>query len=246
MHPESESDPPSQPIKLLITNVPTILQELLSGGFSALPDIHLCDPAHVAARSQNHAVDVILVGLSIGTIGPDAEALLESLSQLNPTAQLIALAEKVDCRATLALFRAGARGIVCTKGLRFDLLCKSVRCVHRGEVWANNELVGHLISSLSRPKSSDITDVHGRRLLTDREQQVLHLLAEGLSNRDLAIELKVSAHTIKNHLFRIYEKLGVSNRMEAVLYALEPRDPPPDRTSALVKPVDNIRMIKAS
>ncbi len=53
---------------------------------------------------------------------------------------------------------------------------------------------------------------------------MLHLLADGLSNRDLAKTLKLSEHTVKNHLFRIFDKLGVSNRMEAVLYAISQRE----------------------
>jgi len=240
---------PVKPVRLLIANVPAMLLELLSGVFAERPDIHLCEAAeesaHIPVKPPGQAIDVILVGLSMGEIDCGAAALLKLLSQHNPTAKLIVLADKLDYVATIALFRAGVRGIVCTRNLRFELLCKSVRCVHQGQVWASNELVGHLVASLSHPKSSDVTDVHGRSLLTAREQQVLHLLAEGLTNRDLAIELKVSAHTVKNHLFRIYEKLGVSNRMEAVLYALTPREPRTDSLPMAGKP-DNIRMLRAS
>jgi DNA-binding NarL/FixJ family response regulator len=63
--------------------------------------------------------------------------------------------------------------------------------------------------------------------LSKREEQVLHLLADGLSNRELAHALKLSEHTVKNHLFRIFDKLGVSNRMEAVLYAISQREQRP-------------------
>src|SRR5258708_34209699 len=87
-------------------------------------------------------------------------------------------------------------------------------------MWDSSEQVAYLVSSVSRPKSTDVTDSKGRPLLTAREQQVLHLLADGLSNYELATVLRLSEHTVKNHLFRIYDKLGVSNRMEAALYAL--------------------------
>jgi DNA-binding NarL/FixJ family response regulator len=250
MNPTFETPKPVPPVRLLITNVPTMLLELLRGVFAGLPDFHLCEGAdemsHMPARAQGQVVDVILLGLSIAESKCDATALLEPLSRLSPDAKFMVLAEKLDYLATIALFRAGVRGIVCTKGLRFDLLCKSVRCVHQGQVWASNELVDHLVASLSHPQSREVTDVHGRSLLTAREQQVLHLLAEGLSNRDLAIELKLSAHTVKNHLFRIYEKLGVSNRMEAVLYALTPRESRSDRIVLPERPVDNVRMFRAS
>ena len=64
----------------------------------------------------------------------------------------------------------------------------------------------------------------GDSLLSKREEQVLHALADGLSNRELAASLNLSEHTVKNHLFRIFDKLGVSNRMEAVLYAISQRE----------------------
>jgi DNA-binding CsgD family transcriptional regulator len=59
----------------------------------------------------------------------------------------------------------------------------------------------------------------GLAILTAREEDILHLLAEGLSNRDIATTLKLSEHTIKNHLFHVFDKLGVSSRMEAVVYS---------------------------
>jgi DNA-binding NarL/FixJ family response regulator len=83
-------------------------------------------------------------------------------------------------------------------------------------------------------------------LLTAREQQVLHLLADGLSNLELATVLRLSEHTVKNHLFRIYDKLGVSNRMEAVLYALTPRNTmPAPSPSAIAIPSSRVRMTRA-
>jgi ATP/maltotriose-dependent transcriptional regulator MalT len=92
----------------------------------------------------------------------------------------------------------------------------------QGQIWTSSEQLAHLVSSVSRPKYADATDSQGRPLLTAREQQVLHLLADGLSNYQLGIVLKVSGHTIKRHLSRIYEKLGVSNRLEAVVSAFTP------------------------
>jgi DNA-binding NarL/FixJ family response regulator len=138
-------------------------------------------------------------------------------------AKAIVLTQEPAHEESIALLRVGAKGIFCIKDLRFDLLCKSVHCVYQGQIWADNDLVRYMIETLSRPQSREVTDSRGKKLLTAREQEVLHLLADGMSNYQLAAHLKLSEHTIKNHLFRIYEKLGVSNRMEAVLYALSPR-----------------------
>jgi DNA-binding CsgD family transcriptional regulator len=93
-----------------------------------------------------------------------------------------------------------------------------------GQIWANASQLDLLIRSLSLPRSLKVTNVLGDSLLSNREEQVLHLLADGLSNRELAAALKLSEHTVKNHLFRIFDKLGVSSRMEAVLYAMSQRE----------------------
>ena len=81
-----------------------------------------------------------------------------------------------------------------------------------------------LVRSLSSPRTFAVTNVLGDTLLSKREEQVLHFLADGMSNRELATTLKLSEHTVKNHLFRIFDKLGVSNRMEAVLYVISQKE----------------------
>jgi DNA-binding NarL/FixJ family response regulator len=72
-----------------------------------------------------------------------------------------------------------------------------------------------------------VLNSRGSRLLTAREEQVVALVAEGLGNRQIAGELNLSPHTVKKYLFRIFEKLGVSNRVELVLYAVNNGDPRP-------------------
>ena len=66
-------------------------------------------------------------------------------------------------------------------------------------------------------------NLQGRRLLTKREDDVVKLVADGLSNRNVAHKLGLTEHTVSNYLFRIYEKLGISSRVELVLYALKQR-----------------------
>jgi DNA-binding NarL/FixJ family response regulator len=215
-------------IRLLMANLPIMLCDLLQGAFDPVPDIEIIEPIndvhHLLDVSKSGTADVILLGSSRVENISSAVAILDALPDRYKDAKSIALTEKPDYAEVISLFRAGVRGILCTADLRFDLLCKSIRCVYQGQIWSSNEQLAHLVSSVSRPKSTDVTDSHGKPLLTAREQQVLHLLADGLSNYELATVLRLSEHTIKNHLFRIYDKLGVSNRMEAVLYALTPRN----------------------
>jgi DNA-binding NarL/FixJ family response regulator len=223
-------------IRVMVANLPIILCELLQGAFQAVPDIQIVLPAndlqHLLNAAEPHRVDVILIGSSkADSLG--AVSILQSIPDMYKSARVVVLTQDPDYAEVISLFRAGAKGIFGSADLRFDLLCKCIRCVHQGQIWAKNELLAHLVSSLSHPRSTNVIDRHGKPLLTTREQQVLHLLSDGLSNSELATVLKLSEHTIKNHLFRIYDKLGVSNRMEAVLYALTPRNPQPVQNRSL-------------
>jgi DNA-binding NarL/FixJ family response regulator len=215
-------------IKVFVANLPVMLCELLQGAFEAVPDIQIVatvnDVLHLVNATRPLPVDIILIGSSMMENTQGAVSILQSLPDFYKNTRVVVLTQDPDYAEVISLFRAGAKGIFGSADLRFELLCKCIRCVHQGQIWAKNELLAHLVSSLSHPRSTNVIDRHGKPLLTTREQQVLHLLSDGLSNSELATILKLSEHTIKNHLFRIYDKLGVSNRMEAVLYALTPRD----------------------
>ena len=236
-------------IRLIMASLPLMLCDLLLGAFQAIPDIQIVEPMndvqHLLDISKSGTADVILLGSSRIENICSAVTILDALPDRHKDAKAIVLTEKPGYAEVISLFRAGVRGIVSSEDLRFDMLCKSIRSVHQGQIWASNEQLAYLVSSASRPKSTDVTDAKGRPLLTAREQQVLHLLADGLSNSELATILRLSEHTIKNHLFRIYDKLGVSNRMEAVLYALTPRNtlPAPDDTPKTTTS-NKVRMIR--
>jgi DNA-binding NarL/FixJ family response regulator len=237
-------------IRLLVVDLPTILSELLQNAFESIHDIQVMQPIndvqHLLDPLKVGTADVILLGSSQVENISSAVAVLDVLPDRHKNAKVIAVTQKPGYSEVISLFRAGVRGVICNSNLRFEMLCKSIRCVHQGQIWANNEQLSYLVSSVMRPKCADVTDSLGRRILTTREQQVLHLLADGLSNSELATVLQLSEHTIKNHLFRIYDKLGVSNRMEAVLYALTPRDAKPTlKVASTTISQNKIRMIKA-
>ena len=117
-------------------------------------------------------------------------------------------------------FRSGVKGLFCFSEYPFRLLCKCIQSVHRGQVWANSEQLQYLIEGITQVPSLRMVNAMGIKLLTPREEQVVALVAEGLSNREVAHELSLSEHTIKKYLFRIFDKLGISSRVELVLYAV--------------------------
>ena len=115
-------------------------------------------------------------------------------------------------------FRAGARGVF-SRSDSLKSLAKCIQCVSQGQVWANSKELRYLLEALGEALPLRVIDARGAELLSRREQEVVRCVAEGLSNREIAQRLGLTEHTVKNYLFRIFDKLGVSKRVEVVLYA---------------------------
>jgi DNA-binding NarL/FixJ family response regulator len=113
-------------------------------------------------------------------------------------------------------FRTGARGIVYGD----ETLSQLANCISRvcqGEVWLRGVDLGIILDGLVKP-SLRVTDVTGRTLLSPREEEISRLVAVGMSNREVSHVLKISESTVKNSLFHVFEKLGISNRVELARY----------------------------
>ncbi len=120
-------------------------------------------------------------------------------------------------------FRVGARGVFCrTEPL--EMLCRCIQAVHKGQVWANSAQLQLLLKAFMNAAPIRALDAHGLSLLAKRETQVVNLLAEGLPNKEIANKLGISEHTVSNYLFRVYNKLGISSRVELVLYVMRQRE----------------------
>ena len=168
---------------------------------------------------QSTQVDVVLVSDS----PTDHIHLIDTLRGLHanhPGIRLILLLDSYDRSLIVDALRAGARGLFCRVSQRFQALSRCISVVHQGQIWASTEHVGYLIEALRSSSSPRIINASGEGLLTARENQVVSLVAEGIVNREIAQQLGVKENTVKKSLLRIYDKIGVSNRVELVLYVL--------------------------
>jgi DNA-binding NarL/FixJ family response regulator len=146
--------------------------------------------------------------------------LLRSVHSGHPNLAIVLLLDNYDRELVVNSLRAGARGLFCLAEMPFKSLCRCITSVHQGQYWTNTEQMRFLIDALSISPSVHLINSRGHVVLTPREEQTVHLVTEGLNNREIARELNLKENTVKKSLLRIYDKLGVSNRVELVLYAL--------------------------
>ena len=133
----------------------------------------------------------------------------------------ILLTASLDRDQLVAAVRLGVRGVV-SKDASGELILKAVRSVRAGQYWLGHEEVADVVRSLLRtgPPTDELGDNADTASLTPREREVVMAVVQGLSNREIAEHLKVSADTVKHHLTSVYDKMGVSSRVELVVYAL--------------------------
>lgn len=163
------------------------------------------------------AADVALISANLRDRPLAGFALLKQLLKVNPFLRCIMLLDSDEKDLVVEAFRSGAMG-VCEREQPYKQLCKCVDSVHRGQIWANSQQLRYVLEALVAGMPTRITDAQGKLLLTRREEQIASLVAEGLKNREVAEQLKLSEHTVKNHLFHIFERLGISSRAELILY----------------------------
>jgi two-component system nitrate/nitrite response regulator NarL len=140
----------------------------------------------------------------------------------HPSTDVIVLLKSSSRDLVIDAFRGGAKGVFC-RAEPVESLCKCIHAVHGGQVWANSNELKFLLDALANASPLRVVNSQGLNLLAKREDEVASLVAEGLTNREIAQKLGLSEHTVSNYLFRIYNKLGISSRVELVLYVLKGR-----------------------
>lgn len=217
-------------IRVLVADNSPFHTELLASTLARDPDFEVVSSplttVGVAAASRLQLTDVFV--LSSFTEG-DAQLGLKTLRELretNPSARAVMLLNSSTSDSILEAFRAGARGVFHIQE-DSDVLRRCIHRVHEGQAWVSRDQMTLLLEALVSTPKIKAVDRKGLSLLTKREAEVVACLAEGMTNREIAERIGLSQHTIKNYLFRIFDKLGVSNRIELLFMTLSPGAAPP-------------------
>jgi two-component system nitrate/nitrite response regulator NarL len=163
--------------------------------------------------------DVLLISEILDQKPGGGLELISKIRNTHPHVQSIVLLDSSTRETVIQAFRAGARGIFC-RNQPVKMLSKCISAVHEGQIWANTSELNFLLEALAAAPSLRPGDAQTLSVLSDRERDVVRCLAEGLSNREIAFRLGISQHTVKNYMFRIFEKLGVSSRLELLFLVL--------------------------
>jgi DNA-binding NarL/FixJ family response regulator len=162
--------------------------------------------------------DILLLDLRM----PDKDglAVLEEVNFDSTATRVIVLTATEDDNDVVRAVRLGARGVV-LKQSATELLVKSIQKVHAGEIWLDKRMTAEVMRAFT--KSAEGGPRREKPLLSEREREIVQLVAQGFRNREIGEKLFISEQTVKNHLHNIFDKLGVSDRLELALYALHHR-----------------------
>jgi len=182
--------------------------------------------ADLLAAISRVPVDVAIISHALDDQPARGTEVLREVRGLRPHIKGVILLDSSRPEDVLDCFRSGAKGIF-SKHERLESLSKCIRSVHDGQIWARSVELDLALEALAKLPVVRATNHKGVELLSVRERQVIEYLASGRTNREIAESLGLSRHTIKNYLFRIFDKLGVSSRTELLYLTMSRSQPEP-------------------
>ena len=172
----------------------------------------------VLAAAAKFPADVLLFEAAISPNAP--EAVSEVLKRA-PNLKVIVLSPENDEDTTVEYFRRGVRGIL-PRSIAPEMLVKCVRKVAQGETWIDNQSVNWVIEAY-RAQAAQLTSPRPKTKLSDKELLIISCVTQGMRNKEIATEIGTTEQVVKNYLRKVYDKLGVSDRLELALYCIHHR-----------------------
>jgi two-component system, NarL family, nitrate/nitrite response regulator NarL len=214
----------SQPVRILLADDHPIFRDGLRRLLEAEPDLKVvgeaCDGAEAVKMARQLKPDIMLLDLAMPRT-PGLEALREmSSGAAANSVRVILLTAAAEKKQIVEALQLGARGVV-LKDSATQLLLKSIHTVMSGEYWVGRESVSNLVQYLRNLVQSSGEEAKQKKFgLTPRELEIVSAVVAGYSNKEIAEYFKISEDTVKHHLSNIFDKLGVSTRLELALFAV--------------------------
>jgi DNA-binding NarL/FixJ family response regulator len=219
-----DASPRTEPIRTMIVDDHALFRRGLEMVLEVEPDIDLVgqasDGAEAVEKAAESLPDIVLMDIRMPrSNGIEA---CRAMKEAAPSSKIVILTISDEEEDLFEAIRAGASGYL-LKDIPLDEVADTVRAVHGGQSLINPSMAGKLLTefaALARRDDEERAQEVPAPRLTEREMQVLKLVARGMNNRDIAKELFISENTVKNHVRNILEKLQIHSRMEAVMVAV--------------------------
>ena len=212
----------SEVIRVLAADATRMNSQLLAAALERDKRFVVLDPVSdargIVAAVAKERPAVVVISAELDEDKRKGFEVARELHALHVDTRVVMLLDSSERAQVVEAFRAGARGVFC-RSESLKSLARCIQCVSEGQIWANSKELRYLLEALGEALPLRVIDARGAALLSRRELEVVRCVAEGLSNREIAQRLGLTEHTVKNYLFRIFDKLGVSKRVEVVLYA---------------------------
>ena len=214
----------SQPVRIVIADDHRLVREGLRRLLELQPEFTVvgeaADGVEALQQVKDLKPDVLLLDVAMPRLNG-----LDVARQLGRTLEevrTVLLTASIEPEEAVRALRLGVRGIV-MKDSAAQTLYKCIRAIMNGEYWVAHDRVNDLLHSLREVERASSQEAPPASRLTQRELQVISAIIDGATNRDIGKSLGLSEQTVKNHLSNIYDKLGVSSRLELALYAVHHR-----------------------
>jgi len=212
-------------IRVLIADDDSLFRDGLANLVAAQKDLQVVGTIDSAATANEQIrqvrPDIVLLGWPAAN--PASQRIFAAIQEGKLATRIIMMISDDGKEDFVEAIRLGCSGIV-PKRTSTELLLKSIRKVHGGEIWLDRISTADVIRRLAKKGSGNGAPRQGLReqgaALSVREREIVGLIAQGFKNKDMAERLFISEQTVKNHLHNIFDKLGVSDRLELALYAI--------------------------
>lgn len=213
----------SKRVRVLVAGNSRIHTQLLSDALQRDAELDVISwdwqPASLIPTVLKHGVDVLAISFTFNGHSAHGLEVVRELRSVRPETKSVILLDSQQDDAVISAFRAGAKGIF-SRESSVDHFCKCMHSVHNGDIWIDARGMALVVEALAAAPTVRTTSADGMNLLSKREQEVVQCLVQGMTNKEIADRIGLSQHTVKNYLFRIFDKLGVSSRVELLFMAL--------------------------